>query len=47
MGYEFGSNWEEEHGLGAMTHAGRVVDIGGGDTAILEWIAKEDAEKGE
>jgi hypothetical protein len=46
VGYEFGCNWEEEHGLGAMTHAGRVVDIGGADTAILEWIAEQDADKG-
>jgi len=47
VGYEFGSNWEEEHGLGAMTHAGRVVNIGSADRAILKGIAKRDAEKGE
>jgi hypothetical protein len=47
IGYEFGCDWEEEHGLGAMTHKGRIVDIGAADTAILEWIASEDAEKSE
>jgi hypothetical protein len=47
VGYEFGCNWEEEHGLGAMTHAGRIVEIGYADTAILEWIVRQDAEEGE
>ena len=46
VGFEFGCAWDGEHGLGAMTHAGRVVEVGGADTAILEWIAAQDAEKG-
>ena len=45
-GYEFACSWEEEHGLGAMMHGSRVVEIGGADTAVLEWIAARDAEPG-
>ncbi|MFL5732697.1 MAG: DUF6985 domain-containing protein [Chloroflexia bacterium] len=47
VGYQFGANWDDEHGLGVMTHAGRVVDIGQADTSVLEWIAEEDDEDGE
>lgn len=43
-GYEFVCSWEEEHGLGAMLHGSRIVEVGGADTAILEWIAARDAE---
>ena len=45
VGYEFGCAWEEEHGLGLMMHQGRIVAMGGADTAILEWIAEKDAQK--
>lgn len=45
VGFEFGCRWDDEHGLGAMTHAGRIVAVGGADTAILEWIAMQDAEQ--
>lgn len=44
VGYEFGCAWEEEHGLGAMTHRDRVVTVGGADVSILEWIAERDAK---
>jgi hypothetical protein len=44
VGYEFGCAWEEEHGLGAMTHRDRVVTVGGADVSILEWIAEGDAK---
>ena len=43
-GFGFGCTWDDEHALGIMTHIGRVVEIGGADTAILEWIADKDAE---
>lgn len=43
-GYEFACTWDDEHGLGAMLHGSRVVEIGGADTAILEWIAAKDLE---
>lgn len=42
-GFEFGCTWDEEHGLGVLMHGTRTVKIGGADTAILLWIAKEDA----
>lgn len=45
VGYEFGCNWEDEHGLGVLMHGTRVVDVGFADTAILLWIAEADAEK--
>jgi hypothetical protein len=44
VGFEFGCTWDDEHGLGAMTHGNRVVELGGADTAILQWIADKDAE---
>jgi hypothetical protein len=28
-----------------MTHKDRVVEVGGADTAILEWIAAADAKR--
>jgi hypothetical protein len=51
VGFEFGCTWEEEHGLGVMTHRGRVVEIplmggakvGHADVSFEEWIAEEDA----
>jgi hypothetical protein len=51
VGFEFGCTWEEEHGLGLMTHLGRIVEIAGmggmkvgyADVSFEEWIAEEDA----
>jgi hypothetical protein len=45
VGFEFGCTWDEEHGLGVLMHGTRTVQIDGADTAILLWIAEEDAEK--
>jgi len=47
IGFEFGCTWDDEHGLGVMTHRGRVVEVGGADTSFLEWIAGQDAESNE
>lgn len=44
VGYEFGCEWEQEHGLGVLMHGTRVVDVGSADTAFLLWIAEEDAK---
>jgi hypothetical protein len=44
VGLEFGCSWDREHGLGVLTHGTRVVEIGGADSAILLWIAQDDAE---
>ena len=46
VGFEFGCTWDDEHGLGVLMHGKRVVKIGGADTAILLWIAREDAASG-
>ncbi len=45
IGFEFGCTWDDEHGLGVLTHGTRTVQIGGADTAILLWIAEQDAQK--
>jgi Domain of unknown function (DUF6985) len=34
IGFEFGCDWDEEHGLGVLTHNGRVLEIGQADTAF-------------
>jgi hypothetical protein len=43
VGFEFGCTWDTEHGLGALMHGARVVEIGGAETAFLLWIAERDA----
>lgn len=45
IGYEFGCEWEDEHGLGVLMHGTRVVEIGFAHTAFLLWIARNDAER--
>jgi hypothetical protein len=45
VGLEFECTWDSEHGLGVMIHKNRIVDFGGADTAILEWIADRDAQR--
>ncbi|MDX2593239.1 hypothetical protein PV343_13475 [Streptomyces sp. WI03-4A] len=44
VGFEATCLWDEEHGLGALMHDTRIVKVGGGDTAVLLWIAEEDSE---
>ena len=39
VGFEFGCEWDPEHGLGVMTYKNEVVELGGADTAFLTWIA--------
>jgi hypothetical protein len=43
IGFELGCTWDDEHGLGVLMQGTRVVEIGGADTAILLWIAENDA----
>lgn len=45
VGYEFGCEWEAEHGLGVLMQGTRVVEVGFADTAIVLWKAEMDAEK--
>ncbi len=37
VGFEFACNWEEEHGLGVMTHKDRIVEVGDAETAFDAW----------
>jgi hypothetical protein len=46
LGFEFGCSWDDEHGLGLMTHKNRVVEVGGSDTSFDERIATKDAKRG-
>ena len=41
-GIEFSCKWDEEHGIGVMLHKSRIVKIGLADSAILNWIARND-----
>ena len=45
VGFEGTCPWDEEHGLGALMHDTRIVKVGGADTAILLWIAKQDSNR--
>lgn len=42
IGIGFSCSWDDEHGLGIMTHKNRVIEIGGADTAFSSWAAEED-----
>lgn len=42
LGYEFGCNWDEEHGVGIMMHKDRIVEIGQADTSFNSWITFKD-----
>lgn len=43
LGFEFGCTWDEEHGVGVLTHGTRIVEVGGSDAARLLWMAQQDA----
>lgn len=45
IGIELGCDWETEHGVGILLHGDQPLEIGGGDTAILLWIAKKHLRK--
>ena len=44
VGYEIGCKWDDEHGIGFMTHKSRIIDFGGADTSFLTWVAQKDLE---
>lgn len=44
-GIQLDCSWDAEHGLGVMMHRSRIVELGGVETALLEWIADSDAER--
>jgi hypothetical protein len=37
VGFEFGCEWEEEHGLGVITHKDRIIEVGDSETAFDAW----------
>ena len=41
-GIEFSCKWDEDHGVGVMMHKSRIVEIGLGDSAVLNWKARRD-----
>ena len=42
IGYEFGCDWDDEHGIGVMMHKDRVIEIGQADTSFDSWITYKD-----
>lgn len=42
VGYEFGCSWDEEHGIGFMTHKDRIIDFGCADQSFMTWVARKD-----
>jgi len=42
VGYEFGCDWDDEHGLGIMMHKDKVIAIGIADTSFNSWVTYED-----
>jgi len=36
IGFGFGCKWDEEHGLGVLTHKGNVLEVGESDTAFTD-----------
>ena len=46
VGFEFGCEWEEEHGLGVMSHGDRIIDVGSAEEAFNSSTANEDKSNG-
>lgn len=44
-GYEFACSWDREQGVGVLAHKSRVVEVGGADTSLLSWLARDDAKR--
>lgn len=42
VGFILECAWEEEHGLGVLTHLDRVATVGDSDDADTEWVARRD-----
>ncbi|WP_437187452.1 DUF6985 domain-containing protein [Planctomicrobium sp. SH668] len=45
LGVALECTWDAEHGVGILLHGETPLEIGGADTAILLWLAKEYARK--
>ena len=46
IGFEFGCDWDGEHGAGVMTHRGRVIATGQADCSFVQWMAKRGLDGG-
>lgn len=42
VGFEMGCDWDPEHGLGALTHNGKVIEVGSADIAFMDYFADGD-----
>ncbi len=42
VGYELGCDWDDEHGIGIMTHKDKVIEIGQADVSFNSWITYKD-----
>jgi|ERR1043166_4009878 hypothetical protein len=45
LGFEFGCEWEEEHGLGVMSHGDRIIEVGSAEEAFSTHIASQDRSR--
>jgi hypothetical protein len=45
VGFGFSCKWDEEHGLGVLTHRGVVIAIGGADEAFSEYFPDLERER--
>lgn len=45
VGFEFGCTWDDEHGLGILTHQHRIIEIGQVDTSFATIAAERDRVK--
>ena len=36
IGFGFHCKWDEEHGLGVLTHKGKVMEVGAAETGFSE-----------
>jgi uncharacterized protein DUF6985 len=45
LGFEVGCTWDREHGIGVMMHGTDIVEIGGGDVSLDEWVAEKHAKR--
>jgi hypothetical protein len=43
-GYEFNCQWDVEHGMGAMFHGDRLIELGMAESSFMLWIAQADKE---
>lgn len=45
VGFELGCSWDEEHGLGVMTHGSRVLEVGQADASFQAWTDERDLQR--